>query len=333
MNPGDLTTLANVRQWLALTGRPISAITQANPGSVTCTAHGFVSGATVGIDQVVGMTQVNGQSFTITVVDANTFTLGVDTSGYAAYVAGGYASLDDAMLGRLISAASTFVQSSINRTIRNLAYTDTLNGQNMSVLCFRNYPVTSVASLVIDGVTVPARPPLAPSVSNGAGYTFDATRLMLDGYVFTRGYQNVVVAYAAGFLVANEAQTIPASAPYTRTTSAHWSAGDRGVSYAAGGALTAVSGAPAAGQYSVAGSVYTFAAADAGKAVLISYGYVPFDLEQAVVDIIGEWFKYRDRIGYTSKSIEGQSVTFMNQAMSPRATAILNQYRRVAPIA
>ena len=66
----------------------VSAITQANPGQATVNAHGFSSGDEIYLSAPVGMTEVNDQVFTITVVDANNFTLGVDTSGYSAYSSG-----------------------------------------------------------------------------------------------------------------------------------------------------------------------------------------------------------------------------------------------------
>jgi len=73
-----------------------------------------------------------------------------------------------------------------------------------------------------------------------------------------------------------EAWSIPATpGPYTVTVtnSATWST-DLGVVKADGSAvLTRVASAPAAGQYSVAAGVYTFAAADQGTAVKISYLY------------------------------------------------------------
>lgn len=72
-----------------------------------------------------------------------------------------------------------------------------------------------------------------------------------------------------------EAGTVPASSPYTVTVAnaANWQ-DDYGVVYAATGLpLTKVASAPAAGQYSVAAGVYTLNAADAGKALLISYTY------------------------------------------------------------
>lgn len=71
----------------------ITAITAANPGSVTTSgAHGFSSGDLIYISGVAGMTQVNNRLFTITSTGANTFTIGVNTSTYTAYTSGGTAS-------------------------------------------------------------------------------------------------------------------------------------------------------------------------------------------------------------------------------------------------
>ena len=48
---------------------------------------------------------------------------------------------------------------------------------------------------------------------------------------------------------------------------------DLGVLDSNGVAMTRVASAPATGQYSIAGAIYTFAAADVAKVVYISYGY------------------------------------------------------------
>ena len=73
-----------------------------------------------------------------------------------------------------------------------------------------------------------------------------------------------------------EAGTIPSSTAYTITVSqsAHFTA-DLGVTYADGSAVFQYipTGTPTVGQYTVTAGVYTFAAADAGKAVSISYRY------------------------------------------------------------
>ena len=74
------------------------------------------------------------------------------------------------------------------------------------------------------------------------------------------------------------ASTIPATpGPYTVTITPPSSGtfvADLGVAFVTTGVqLTRVASAPAAGQYSVSGATYTFAAADQGKAILVSYEY------------------------------------------------------------
>jgi hypothetical protein len=72
-----------------------------------------------------------------------------------------------------------------------------------------------------------------------------------------------------------EATSVPSSGGYTYTTTFHSTfVADQGVVYAASALpLKQVASSPSAGQYSVSGGLYTFAAADAGAAVLISYTY------------------------------------------------------------
>lgn len=81
----------------------------------------------------------------------------------------------------------------------------------------------------------------------------------------------------SGMLTASiaEAHAVPASSPYTVTvTNSAEFVDDYGVVYAATGLpLTKVASGPTQGQYSVSAGVYTFAAADDGAAVLISYTY------------------------------------------------------------
>lgn len=64
-------------------GNTVSAITKANPGVVTAAAHGLTTGQTIlftaGID---GMRELHDRYFTVTVLTANTFSIGVDTTAY-----------------------------------------------------------------------------------------------------------------------------------------------------------------------------------------------------------------------------------------------------------
>jgi hypothetical protein len=178
------------------------------------------------------------------------------------------------------------------------------------------------------------RPPLGPIVTATqlGGYVFDDERVALTGGRFPRGYNNIVFDYQAGYLVDSEPNTIPASAPYTLEGLAHWAASPVSAILADGTVLELVTGAPGPGQYSLADAVFTFNAAEAGIPVALSYGYVPFDVEQAAIDMIGDWFVYRSRIGKVSEAIDAQSITFTNTPITARAQGVLNQYRNVSPI-
>lgn len=75
--------------------KSITGITQANPGVVTVATHGFSTGDEVFIDGVVGMSVLNGDFYTVTVVNTNSFSLkdvdgnGIDTTAFSAYSSGG----------------------------------------------------------------------------------------------------------------------------------------------------------------------------------------------------------------------------------------------------
>lgn len=338
MNTGDLTTLANAMEWLGLTGLVISDISLTDPAVVTLQTRPTTTALINGLRYTLIGTGTMGldDEYVVTVLTPTTFSIPVDATALAAYVGGAYVEVSQPLVQRLISSCSAFIQNWMNRTVASTTYTQTFNGQDMPTMMLPEYPVTAIGGVAVDGLALSARPALTypATYSNGSGYTFQETgQLALSGYLFTRGYNNVTVTWDAGYLKADEAHTVPATAPYTVDTD-HWNAGDRGVTYADGTALVKVTSAPAQGEYSVADSVYTFAAADASAAVLISYGIVPYDIEQACIDTLGDWFKYRERIGTLSKSIEGQSVSytnFTNTGLPSRAKDVLMQYRKVFP--
>jgi hypothetical protein len=69
--------------------RAITGVTQANPGVATSPAHGLVTGDKIRISAVSGMVELNGQTFMVTKLTNDTFSLGANTSGYGAYSGGG----------------------------------------------------------------------------------------------------------------------------------------------------------------------------------------------------------------------------------------------------
>jgi len=101
---------------------------------------------------------------------------------------------DDALLTRLISAASTFIQSWLNRQIASQSYTQTLNGNASRKMVLENWPITAVSSLTIDGVVVSQSPN-----SQTTGYMFDDKVVYLISRSFCRGLQNIVISYTAGY--------------------------------------------------------------------------------------------------------------------------------------
>ena len=68
----------------------ITAATKADPVVITAAAHGLTDGDSIIIDSVVGMTQLNGNTYTVAGKTTDTFQLsGVDGTGYSTYGSGG----------------------------------------------------------------------------------------------------------------------------------------------------------------------------------------------------------------------------------------------------
>jgi len=109
----------------------ISGATQANPVVITTpTAHGLTTGDKVGIVGVAGMTQLNGNVYTATVVTTTTFSLGADGSAYGAYTSGGsiYHAENGASHTAYISGGK------INKKVTAVSGLSHLEGQTVRVL-------------------------------------------------------------------------------------------------------------------------------------------------------------------------------------------------------
>lgn len=88
-NDGKINVVAAAPASAATSGA-ITDITNANPGVVTSASHGLSNGTKVKLSSVGGMTEVNGNVYTIANVTSNTFELsGTNTTGYGAYTSGG----------------------------------------------------------------------------------------------------------------------------------------------------------------------------------------------------------------------------------------------------
>src|SRR5262249_21393610 len=101
---------------------------------------------------------------------------------------------DDALLTRLVTAASQFILTWLDRTLVQQSYTETRGGTSGTSLAFGNMPVSAGSARSVDRNPIPGAP---DAVS--PGYAFSATRLYLRGYAFNRGVRNVAVSYTAGY--------------------------------------------------------------------------------------------------------------------------------------
>lgn len=163
----------------------VTGITQANPGVVTSAAHGFANGDRVFVSGVVGMTQVNGNYYTVAGAAANTFQLAdlngnlVDTSAYTAYSSGG-------TVARIYTIASPYASA-------ELAQIKFAQDVNLMVLNHPNYApyklvLTSATSWVLttitfgSTVTAPTGQAVATTLAAGAfNYAYVITAVDATG--------------------------------------------------------------------------------------------------------------------------------------------------------
>lgn len=247
----------------------------------------------------------------------------------------------DSVISRLITTCSASILSYLQRSsFLSQSWTDVFDGKGKFAFFLNEWPATSITSVTVDGIAVPA------SVNGAAGWVLSRwngyppggvqTVEVIGGYCFTRGIQNVSVVYQAGYLVQNEAGVVPAGSTQTITAlqpQGMW-ARDEGVTYADGTPLVQVPSNPTVGQYTVqTGGIYTFNAGDIGQAVLLSYSYVPWSVEDAAMNWVAERYRYRTRIGQRSQSIGGQtSISYDLSDIPAYIKKQLQQFRKVLPV-
>lgn len=287
------------------------------------------------------------------------------TQQRAAVWLGNSPTLPSPVLGQLIGSMSALISNKLNRArTYSQSFTRVFDGVGNMQLVLPDYPVTAISTVQVGSrailpSVIPAvgsAPP--PNTSLGDGYRWIPWRgdlpgdpvviELADGW-FRMGPQNVRVIYTAGYLIQGEAWTVPATAPYQITVlqpSGIWCR-DVSVSYAAtSSSLVAVANSPGVGQYipptDSAPGLYTFSAADAGAAVLISYSFIPADLEEACCQMVAERYSYRNRIGEIAKTLGGQeTIRWQRGAMGPPWNAysslppevmdLINPYISVVP--
>lgn len=94
-----------------------------------------------------------------------------------------------------IARASAMVRKYLGYDPTQQSYLDeAYDGNGAAILPLRAQPISDVSALSIDGVEIPRA-----NSSTAFGYFFDKKVLHLRGARFSRGYQNVIVSYTAGY--------------------------------------------------------------------------------------------------------------------------------------
>jgi hypothetical protein len=113
---------------------------------------------------------------------------------------------DEALIQNLITGVSAEIVTYCERAFMTQAYTEVRNGNGRDIMPLLNRPCTAVTSVTINTVAIQ---PAAGALSSG--YASDAERIYLRGVLaaatgasfgrilFEPGYQNVVIAYSAGY--------------------------------------------------------------------------------------------------------------------------------------
>lgn len=248
----------------------------------------------------------------------------------------------DPLLRLMITSASRFVLGYLNRpTLAATNITEVYDGYGNNFMVIRQWPVIDIQSIDFFGLSITKESTGNPRTS---GYILSPDSVMeggqkrvsLWGYTFPRARAAISLSYRAGYLIVDERHKVPAD-PYKINTNYIWLE-DEGVKYADTGlAFERVDGDPAVGQYSVDDydGTYTFNEFDEDETVLISYSYVPADIEQATYQMVGEQYRYKDRVGIQSKGLSGgvgETVSFSQKDMTEYVRSLLQPYRRVVPV-
>jgi hypothetical protein len=258
--------------------------------------------------------------------------------------------VDDTLLTDIIADVSQGILTYLDRkSLLKKTFTDYLDGTGGPKLLLKQWPVLSVSSVVANSITLTAAtqpnvgyfvdpwdgfPPGRMQYLNYIGGSTQGGSVCYGGAYFPAGVRNIVVTYAAGYSTVDEAQTAPSTSPYQLDADQDYGLWmqDDGVTINGTSATAITSGTPTTGQYKVESGKYTFAAADAGKAVLLSYSYIPSTLQGACNQMTGELYGYRQHIGQKSHTIQGNVTTaFDNSIMTAAIISKLQPFKRMVP--
>lgn len=161
----------------------------------------------------------------------------------------------DALINSLVPRASAAIETYLSRKIESTAHVEIRDGNGGRSMMLKQYPVTAVSAVTVDGQPIPQS-----SGFGASGWRLANRSLVLDGYSFAHGDANVQIEYTAG------------------------------------------------------------------------YATVPPDIEQACIETILLALERRSHIDVSSKSLAGETISYITADLPPSARKALDPHRSVAPL-
>jgi hypothetical protein len=196
----DLTTLANLKAWLNLGQVTESAVIPLAPGPYTAAvakaaAWNGDAGVILSVSGVALVKVTGSPAAGQFAVAAGVYTFNVAQAGLTVNISYTTVMPGDALLARMITAASQFVENWIGYPVASQSYALVLDGHGGDVLPLGGKPpLTGVTSLVIDGVAIPPA-----ALVTDSGYRFSPSSVWVQGYLFTRGRGNIGLTCTRGW--------------------------------------------------------------------------------------------------------------------------------------
>ncbi|NTF67968.1 hypothetical protein [Rhizobium rhizogenes] len=102
---------------------------------------------------------------------------------------------DDVNLQLAISAYSQLISTWCSRAFVVSSFSEVYDGRDNARLMVKNYPISAVASLAINGIPV-----LQATSTFGPGFLFNKRSVdLMGGAIFYRGLENIAITYTAGY--------------------------------------------------------------------------------------------------------------------------------------
>ncbi len=111
---------------------------------------------------------------------------------------------EDTMLQHLIVNVSAWIEQWLSRSVYVAPVTEWRDGTGTDRMVTREFPVTAVTAVEVDGIAIP----LSTGPTASGYYVTDVYIGLRGGYRFARGNSNVKLSYSAGY--ATDQATVPA---------------------------------------------------------------------------------------------------------------------------